>query len=240
MLVTTSIIEQVAQELNLQVGQVQKAVELLDDKNTIPFIARYRKEATGGLDEVQLAAVEERVTYLRNLMARKDEVIRSIDEQGKLTDELKGKIEKAKTLQEVEDLYLPYRPKRRTRASIAREKGLQPLADLILGQAAAAESREQIASPFFSTEFELESAEAIFAGARDIVSETISENAEVRKDLREQFLREGTMGAKLADQSKDPGKKYEMYYEYSEPLAKMPPLLPLMAVFPPRLPYPSS
>ncbi len=217
------IIEQVAQELTLLPGQVQRAVELLDDDNTIPFITRYRKEATGGLDEVQLEVIRERVDYLRNLHQRQEEVRRSIDEQGQLNPDLADRIASAWTLQELEDLYLPFRPKRRTRASIAREKGLAPLADLILAQDAAAADRIAAAVTFLSTELELHTPDDALAGARDIVSEMLAEDADVRKDLRQVFQQEGAIQSRVADAAKDRGRKYEMYYDLAEPLAKMPP-----------------
>ncbi|MBI2953815.1 MAG: RNA-binding transcriptional accessory protein [Chloroflexi bacterium] len=219
----TLVAEQVARELTLQPTQVQRAVELFDDDNTIPFIARYRKEATGGLDEVQLEAIRERVTYLRNLIRRKDEVVRIVEEQGKLTPELGEQIGGAKTLQEVEDIYLPFRPKRRTRASIAREKGLEPLAEMILAQQTLKATREEIARPYLNPELKLASIDDVFAGARDIVSEVISEDAEIRKSLRQIFLKDAVLHSSVGDVGKDKGKKYEMYYDYSEPVAKMPP-----------------
>ena len=215
--------EQVARELGLHPGQIQRTVDLFDDNNTIPFIARYRKEVTGGLDEVQLATVQERVAYLRNLFQRKEEVIRAIQEQGKLVLELEQKINLAKTLQEVEDLYLPYRPKRRTRASMAREKGLQPLADMIIEQLVLPLTREAACLPYLNPELQLGSQEDVYAGARDIVSEVLSEDAEVRKSLRRAFLSEAVLRSHAEDIAKDKDKKYDMYYEFTEPVAKMPP-----------------
>ena len=220
-----SVAEQVAKELRLTPIQVQRSVELLDDDNTIPFIARYRKEVTGGLDEVQLASIQERVTYLRNLIQRKEEISRVIEEQGKLTPELRERISEARTLQEVEDLYLPFRPKRRTRASVAREKGLEPLAEMILAQQVLSASRDEIAQPYLNPDLQLSSSADVFAGARDIVSEVLSEDAEIRKSLRQLFLKEATLrsSADDADREKDKGKKYEMYYDFAEPVAKVPP-----------------
>lgn len=219
-----SVSEQVAKELRLAPIQVERAVELLDD-NTIPFIARYRKEATGGLDEVQLATIQERVAYLRNLIQRKEEVSRVIEEQGKLTPELHERITGAKTLQEVEDLYLPFRPKRRTRASIAREKGLEPLAEMILAQQVLPATRDEVAHKYFNPELQLSSPADVFAGARDIVSEVLSEDAEIRKSLRQLFLKDATLHSSADDagKEKDKGKKYEMYYDFSEPVVKVPP-----------------
>ncbi len=215
--------EQVAGELKLRLAQIQRTVELLDDANTIPFIARYRKDTTGGLDEVQIEAVQERITYLRNLSQRKEDVARVIDEQGKLTPDLQEKLKAARTLQEVEDLYLPFRPKRRTRASIARERGLEPLAVMIQEQQVSGAARDEIAAPFINPDLQLESMEDVFAGARDIVSEVISEDAEVRKVLRQVFLRDPMVRSSVVDASKDKDRKHEMYYDFSEPVAKIPP-----------------
>lgn len=219
----TSLVEQVSAELKLQPGQVQHTVELLDNANTIPFIARYRKEVTGGLDEVQIQAVQERIAYLRSLYQRKEEVSGVIAEQGKLTPELQEKLNRAKTLQEVEDLYLPFRPKRRTRASIAREKGLEPLAALIVEQQPLRITREEAGRLYIDTDLELNSIEDVYAGARDIVSELLSEDAEIRKGLRQLFLREPVLQSSVEDAARDKDRKHEMYYEFSEPVAKIPP-----------------
>jgi len=177
-----------ASELKLKPTQTLAALKLLDEGNTVPFITRYRKEATGGLDEVQLQAVADRAEALRALHQRKRDVLRLIGEQGKLTRDLGVAIIEATTLQAVEDLYLPYRPKRKTRASVARERGLQPLADLILQQTRVPGSAEQAlraaAEPFVSAELGVESVEAALAGARDICAETIMEDATVRGEVR--------------------------------------------------------
>ncbi|MEJ2053447.1 MAG: Tex-like N-terminal domain-containing protein, partial [Calditrichaceae bacterium] len=159
-----------AEELNLKVVQVKNTVELLDAGNTVPFISRYRKEVTGSLDENQIRSIEERMNYLRTLEARKDAILKSIEEQGKLTPELKSKIEKAIKLQEVEDLYLPYKPKKRTRATVAREKGLEPLAELILKQEIMEGDPLEAASPYIDNEKEVESAEDALQGAMDIIA----------------------------------------------------------------------
>jgi uncharacterized protein len=175
----------VAPECGVQMGQALRTLELLDGGNTVPFVARYRKEATGNLDEVQIQAVQDRAAALRALHERKHDVLRLIASQEKLTDELARMIVDAPTLQAVEDLYLPYRPKRKTRASVARERGLQPLAESILQQRRIAgdpaDAREQAASAFISTERGVETAEGALAGARDICAETVMEDALVRR-----------------------------------------------------------
>lgn len=210
-----------AEELGLKAIQVQNTIDLLDDGNTVPFIARYRKEVTGSLDETQIRAVEERMHYLRALEARKETILKSIEEQGKLTPELKNKIQKATKLQEVEDLYLPYKPKKRTRATIAKEKGLEPLAELILKQETISGDPEKIASDFINSEKEVNTIEEAFRGACDIVAETISDDADIRKIVREETFKRGLLQSAL---KKAEGRSaYEMYYEFSEPLDRIPP-----------------
>ncbi len=216
-----NIIAGIAGELALPRAAVERTVTLLDEGNTIPFIARYRKEVTGGMDEDQLRKLESRLGYLRGLFERKDAVIRSISEQGKLTPELEAQIHAATTLQEVEDLYLPYRPKRRTRASIAREKGLEPLAQLILQQPLGRRTLEELAQPYLTDA--VPSAEAAWAGARDIVAEMVSEDAVTRQILRELFAKKGELLSDVSDESKDAGGKYRDYYTFGEPLAAIPP-----------------
>jgi uncharacterized protein len=218
----------VAPELHIRPTQVAATLQLLDDGNTVPFIARYRKEATGNLDEVQIQAVADRAEALRTLHGRKHDVLRLIAEQGKLTPELARSILDAATLQAVEDLYLPYRPKRKTRASIARERGLQPLADMILRQELLAGAADIAAAPFVNAELGVESAAAALAGARDIVAETVMEDAQVRGDVRAIFFKEGTVGAKLTGDpeqaaEKDPRGVYRLYYDFNEPVARMVP-----------------
>lgn len=215
------IVMTITSELQLRVAQVEQAVELLDDGNTIPFISRYRKEVTGDLDEEQLRLIESRLAYLRNLEERKAAVLRSIREQEKLTPELEERILQAATLQEVEDLYLPYRPKRRTRATVARERGLEPLAEMILAQPADAPSLEELAGPYLSDG--VPNSEEAWAGARDIVAETISEDAAVRQALRRLFSEHGSVLGDLADEAADPEGKYRDYYEFDEDLASIPP-----------------
>lgn len=211
----------IAQELNLKESQVASAIKLLDEGNTVPFIARYRKEATGELDENQIRKIEERVKYLRNLAERKDEVIRLIDEQGKLTDELREAIVKAGKLQEVEDLYRPYKQKRRTRATIARERGLEPLALRISAQQDMTGSIEQIAGEYINSGQDVNSAEDALNGAMDIIAESISDDADIRRVIRNLTFREGRLVTQAV--KKEERSAYEMYYDYSEPVGKIPP-----------------
>ena len=209
----------IAAELGIRVEQVARTVALFDEGNTVPFVARYRKEVTGGLDEVQLRAIQERLTYLRNLEARKETVLRSIAEQGKLTPELEQAIRQATTLQQVEDLYRPYRPKRRTRATVARERGLAPLAEAILEQRDA--DPEALATEFLSDE--VPTVEDALAGARDIVAETVAEDPDVRQAVRELIARRGRIVAEVADAEKDPRGVYRAYYAFSAPVAAIRP-----------------
>ncbi len=218
-------------ELQLNSGQIARTIALLDEGNTIPFIARYRKEATGSLDEVQIQAIADRAGALRALHERKADVRRLIDAQGKLTPELATAILAASTLQEVEDLYLPYRPKRKTRASVAREKGLAPLAELILQQPELKGDVDTIleehAQPFLDVEKGVETSLEAYAGARDIVAESISEDANVRGSMRTSFFKRSTIAAKVADPEKiaekDPSGIYQLYYEFNESVTKLVP-----------------
>ena len=186
------IIETIARKLGVKNWQVEAAVKLIDEGNTIPFIARYRKEATGTLTDEQLRELGESLTYLRSLEERKAKVMESIEEQGKLTKELKASIEAAQTLVEVEDLYLPYRPKRRTRAGIAKEKGLQGLADYILAQKKGSDVKKE-AQNYVNEEKEVADAEAAIAGAMDIIAEQISDEARFRAWIREKTQAKGTI-----------------------------------------------
>lgn len=215
------IIQQLTKELNLREKQVQNTVQLLDEGNTIPFIARYRKEVTGELNEEVLRQLEERLNYLRALESRKEEVIRIIGEQEKLTPELEQTIRKAVKLQEVEDLYRPYKPKRRTRASIAKEKGLEPLAMMIYDQVIINGNIEELVTPFVSEELGVTTVEEALQGAMDIVAEIFSDDAGLRKFVREITLAEGILEA-LAKKEGEVSA-YEMYYEYKEPVVKLPP-----------------
>ena len=212
------IIAKLAEELQIKVPQVQAAVKLIDEGNTIPFISRYRKEATGALNDEVLRNLFERLNYLRNLEEKKEQVLSTIEEQGKLTEELKQQILAAETLVAVEDLYRPYRPKRRTRATIAKEKGLEPLANIILLQMTD-KPLEQEAEKFLNPEKEVHSVQDAIAGAMDILAEGISDEAAYRKYIRDLTMRTG----KIVSVAKDPEAEsvYEMYYEFEEGLAKL-------------------
>lgn len=216
------LIRQLAKELGIREQQAASAVELLDAGNTIPFIARYRKEATGSLDEVVLRNLSERLAYLRVLLKRQDEVIRLIGEQGKLTPDLEARIRAATVLQEVEDLYLPYRPKRRTRATIAREKGLEPLATAILAQGPAAADLDALATQYVSPERGVETPAEAIAGAADIIAETVAEDADVRKLVRELTWGGGILTVTPAGAPR-PDSVYADYYDFRQPLAQIPP-----------------
>lgn len=212
----------IAEELGLAQARVAAAATLFDDGNTIPFVARYRKEATGGLDEEELRQIEARLNYLRHLGERKETVINSIEAQGKLTPELAAAIEAAATLQAVEDLYLPFKPKRRTRATIAREQGLEPLADLLFAQEDT-RSLEIVAADFLSDE--VPDVEAALAGARDILAERTVEDAAVRGEARRLALENAYITCKVAGEESevDPGGKYRLYYDATTPLAELQP-----------------
>jgi len=215
-----TIAQTIAQELDIRPKQVARTADLLDDGNTVPFVARYRKEVTGELDETQIRAIQERIAYLRTLEERKKTVLKSIAEQKKLTPALQEAIRSATTRQEVEDLYLPYRPKRRTRATVARERGLEPLAELILGQPRCKQSIEKLAAPFVSEQ--VPSIEEAYEGARDIVIETIVEDADLRKAIRSRTLREAELACTQGKPEADPQKKYRTYYAHRERLAIIP------------------
>jgi uncharacterized protein len=217
------ITRRAAASLNLNPASALRALELLDGGATIPFIARYRKEVTGNMDEEQLRQLQKLVTYERQLAERKAEVLEVIQGQGKLTAELAAGLDRAASLQEVEDLYLPYRPKRRTRASIAREKGLEPLAQLLLAQKTFQGKPDDYARRFVNPDKGVATPEEALAGARDIAAEVISENAELRRRVREQLRRQGVVQAGLAKGAKDDARKYEQYYDYKEPLNRLPP-----------------
>ena len=214
-----SIEERLAKELELKLGVVNNVVEMLDEGNTVPFIARYRKEKTGGLSDEVLRKFSERLTYLRNLDERKADVSRLIEEQGKLTQEITEALGKAETLTEVEDIYRPYKPKKRTRATIAKEKGLEPLANLILEGAFKGDLLQE-ASKYIDEEKGVEKAEDAVSGALDIIAEGISEEAKYRKFIRELVMREGLIESKGSSEETTP---YEMYYDYSEEVRKIPP-----------------
>jgi len=214
------MIKQIAGELGLGSGQVRTVAALLDDGNTIPFIARYRKEMTGELDEVQLRAIDDRRTYLKGLEDRKGEVIRLIEEQGKLTPELQAAIEKAVKLQEVEDLYRPYRQKRKTRASVAKERGLEPLALWLLSQPRQGDLRAE-AAKYIDAEKGVGTAEEAIQGASDIVAEGLADDAGIRRWVRKFTWDQGVLISKAKDAEAE--SVYEMYYQYSEPVRRLPP-----------------
>ena len=214
------IIQKLASEFKIRSAQVEHTVELIDEGNTIPFIARYRKEVTGGLSDVTLRDLDERLKYLRNLEERKEEVIRLIDEQGKLTEDLRQEIEKAEVLQRVEDLYKPYRQKKATRASKDKEKGLEPLAMIIFAQLKTEGTPEECAEPFINAEKEVNTPEEALKGACDIIAEMIADDAEITKDVREKTFSTGV----ISTEAVDPEEKtvYEMYYDHQEALSKIP------------------
>ena len=210
------IIEVLYKELGVKRGQVEAAVNLIDEGNTIPFIARYRKEVTGSLNDEVLRNLDERLKYLRNLEEKKAQVISSIEEQGMLTDELKGQIEAAMTMVAVDDLYRPYRPKRRTRATIAKEKGLEPLADIIMLQMTEG-PLEKLAENYVSEEKGVADASEAIAGAMDIIAEHISDNADYRTYIRNITMRGGSIKSSAKE---DVQSVYDMYYDYEEPVKK--------------------
>lgn len=214
------IIQKLAGEFRLKTSQVDSTVKLIDDGNTIPFIARYRKEATGGLSDVTLRDLDERLTYLRGLDERKGEVIRLIEEQGKLTDELKGEIEKAEVLQRVEDLYKPYKQKKATRASKAKEKGLEPLAMIIYAQQKEDGTAEDVAVDFVDADKGVDTAADAIQGAEDIIAEMLADDADLTDRIREKTYSRGV----ISTEATDPEEKtvYDMYYGSSEAISKMP------------------
>lgn len=211
---------QIAAELQVKPSQVDATVKLLDEGGTVPFISRYRKEATGELDEVQVAAIRDRVLQLRELAKRKEAVLKSIEEQGKLTPELKGKVEAAETMSKLEDIYLPYKPKRRTKSTIAREKGLEPLAEQIFEQKSI--DLEAEAEKFVDAAKEVNSSEEALQGARDIMAEWINEKAELREKMRKLFLNEGVFSSKVLPGKEQEAIKYKDYFEWSEPIKTAP------------------
>ena len=214
------IIAKLAAEFHIRTAQVEQTVELIDEGNTIPFIARYRKEVTGGLSDVVLRDLDERLKYLRNLEERKEEVLRLIEEQGKLTEELKAEIEKAEVLQRVEDLYKPFKQKKATRASKAKEKGLEPLAMILYAQQLTDGTPEDAAAPFVDPEKEVHTPQEALAGACDIIAEMIADDPEITQAVRDKTLAIAT----LVTEAVDPEEKtvYEMYYDRAEALAKIP------------------
>lgn len=213
------IIGQITQQFNLQRWQVENTVQLLDDGNTVPFIARYRKEAHGTLDDQIIREISEKVEYLRNLEKRREEVRSLITQQEKMTDEISSALDKAVTLAEIEDIYRPFRPKRRTRASVAKEKGLEPLADAIYAQEADSPLPEELAKDYINEELGVESVEDALKGAMDIIAENISDNADIRRRLRNLFEVIGVVNVTATDPESE--SVYKMYYEFSEPVSKI-------------------
>lgn len=215
-----NIFEKIAKELNIRVNQVENTVKLIDEGNTIPFIARYRKEVTGNLDDEILRDLDQKLQYLRNLEERKEVVLRLIDELGELTDELKNEIIKAETLARVEDIYLPFKPKKRTRATIAKEKGLKPLADLILDRKLNSSNYEKEVSKFLNEEKEVLTIDDAIKGAMDIIAEQVAEDKDFRDILREDAKENGIL---ISEKGKEENNVYDMYYEFSEKISKLPP-----------------
>ena len=214
------ILSRIAKELSIRQSQVESAVKLIDEGNTIPFIARYRKEVTGGLDDQILRELHDRLVYLRNLESRKEEVRRLIEAQEKLTDEISANLDKAETLQEIEDIYRPFKPKRRTRASIAREKGLEPLAVIIYSQKLIQGDINALASEYLDEEKGVNTTEEAIQGAMDIIAETVSDNAEYRRVIRELTFKEGII---VTSAKKEEDSPYRMYYDFKEPVSKLAP-----------------
>ena len=215
------ILKQITEEFKLKDEHAKNIVSLLDEGNTIPFIARYRKEMTGHIDDQVLRELADRLTYLRNIEKRKAEVTASITEQGKMTDDIVSALEKAETLTEVEDIYRPYKQKKKTRATIAIAKGLEPLADILFAQNVKEGTAEDLAKPFVNEELGVKSEKEALAGAQDILAERLSDDAELRKKLRRIYLKNGEISSKLQKAEEDGAKTYEMYADYSEPVAEI-------------------
>ena len=221
-ILSTEILLHITQSLNLSLHSLTAVIGLLNEGGTVPFIARYRKEATGNLDEVQIRAIEEQLAYFRDLVSRRETILVSILEQGKLTDDLKARIEATFNKSELEDLYLPYRPKRRTKATIARDRGLEPLAQYLWAQQTTAQPIVDYAATFINSEKEVATVEDALEGARHIVAETISENADLRKALRHLMFEEGVIVSKKSFDAVDEQEKFKMYYDYREPVKTIP------------------
>lgn len=215
------LLKQIATELKLSTKQIGSVIQLLEDGNTVPFIARYRKEQTGSLDEVQIQTISERYTYIQNVTNRKEEVIRLIAEQDKLTDELKQKIEQAHKLQEVEDLYRPFKQKRKTKANVAKAKGLEPLAEYLLKL--PNDGIEKKASAFINEEKEVTTAEEALEGAQHIIAEQLADDPDMRKWIRSETYQKGSLVTSGKDVENDEKNVYEMYYDYQEPIKKIVP-----------------
>ncbi|MCR6473654.1 Tex family protein [Bacillus safensis] len=215
------LLKQIATELKLSTKQIESVIKLLEDGNTVPFIARYRKEQTGSLDEVQIQTISERYTYIQNVTNRKEEVIRLIAEQDKLTDELKQKIEQAHKLQEVEDLYRPFKQKRKTKANVAKAKGLEPLAEYLL--TLPSDQIEKKAAAFINEEKEVTNVEEALEGAQHIIAEQLADDPDMRKWIRSETYQKGSLVTSGKDVESDEKNVYEMYYDYQEPIKKIVP-----------------
>ncbi|MGA4713458.1 Tex family protein [Bacillus safensis] len=215
------LLKQIATELKLSTKQIESVIKLLEDGNTVPFIARYRKEQTGSLDEVQIQTISERYTYIQNVTNRKEEVIRLIAEQDKLTDELKQKIEQAHKLQEVEDLYRPFKQKRKTKANVAKAKGLEPLAEYLL--TLPSDQIEKKAAAFMNEEKEVTNVEEALEGAQHIIAEQLADDPDMRKWIRSETYQKGSLVTSGKDVESDEKNVYEMYYDYQEPIKKIVP-----------------
>lgn len=213
------ILKQITQEFKLREDHVKNIVDLLDEGNTIPFIARYRKEMTGHIDDQVLRELSERLTYLRNIEKRKEDVAKSITEQGKMTDEIQAALAAAETLTEVEDIYRPYKQKRKTRATVAIAKGLEPLADILLAQNVTEGTAEDLAKPYVNEDLGVKTVKEAIEGAEDIIAERVSDDAELRKKLRRIYLKNGEISSRLQKSEEDGAKTYEMYADYSEPVS---------------------
>ena len=218
---STAVLVHIAKLLNVPLKGMVAVIGLLDEGATVPFIARYRKEVTGNLDEVQIRDIQEKLEYFRELEQRRETVLASIEEQGKLTPELKARIQAVLEKTELEDLYLPYKPKRRTKASMARDRGLEPLAQFLWDQQGGT-ALSDFASTFVSQEKGVASAKEALEGARHIIAEWISENAEFRKSVRGMMMSEGVVASRAIEGVPDPEGKFQMYAQYSEPAAKIP------------------
>ncbi|NJD04846.1 MAG: RNA-binding transcriptional accessory protein, partial [Ruminiclostridium sp.] len=212
------LIAQLTHEFKLKPSQVQNTVKLIDEGCTVPFIARYRKEMTGELNDQVLRELNDRLVYLRNLEEKRDDVRRLIEEQGKMTGEISAALDKAVTIQEIDDIYRPFRPKRRTRATIAREKGLEPLARIVFAQEIMKGRLEDLTGPYINGEKSVNSVDDALNGAMDIIAEEISDNAEFRKNLRDMFFKHGTLVSKAL---KEDDSVYRMYYDFREPLSRI-------------------
>jgi uncharacterized protein len=212
----------IAKLLNVPMKGLIATIELLDEHGTVPFIARYRKEATGNLDEVQIRAIEEKLAYFRELEDRRETILRTIADQGKLTDDLRARIQATLEKSELEDLYLPHKPRRRTKATIAREKGLEPLATYLWEQQPGPLPLAQLAATFVNAEKAVATPEEALEGARHIVAETVAENADFRKGLRRMMFEEGVVVSSKSDGAVDDQEKFKMYYDYREPVNKIP------------------